>query len=116
MPDLLATGGCRSLLEPLATETPFSTSAALKDTIKWYAYTPLNRHVPPQCRDTEMQSRDLATWDALRVASSPAADKFVKLQRERTSPIPPVSRLTQPSRLDVSARAHLDTHATHWHE
>ena len=51
-----------------------------------------------------MQSRILAIWDALRVASSPAADELVKLQRVQTIPIPPVSRLA-PSRLDVSARA-----------
>ena len=84
--DLLTAGCCRSLLESIATEPHFSASAALKDTIKWYAYTPHDRSVPPQFRETQMQSRILAIWDASRVASSPTADELVKLQRDRTIP------------------------------
>lgn len=78
MSDLPDSDCYRSLLESLVTENSLSTSPSLKDTIKWYAYTPFDPNMPSQFRDTQRQGRVLAIRDAVRVASIPLTDYFVK--------------------------------------
>lgn len=103
--DLLASGCCDDLLQSLTKAESITAPREMKDLIKWYAYIPVNRKIPPQIRNVQSQSRVLAIWDSLLYASQPYLDDIVSVQRTRTDPNPPKSRLAQPERLDVSARA-----------